>query len=209
MRSFPTSDYYNLTSQEFSNLVTIVARLFIGNNLMYYLVKTNQGMGYILCDTYDNICGKFKVFIDDKSSIKRISFKTPQGLDIDSVKMNKYPNFSLEPTDTSKQDALSIFSQGIFQYSRKQAKQFEMIMVQLLTDYCTKIKYADDIKERRKELQAKGNSDLLEKLYSASFIAVYDNSLNEITCYVAIDDNSLIQTRGAYGGRVQIKVCTF
>ena len=179
--------YSNLTRDEFNGLVKVIARIFIGNNLVFYIIATKDWTGYILCKAYDEICKTFKVSIEDKNSIKRINFKVPNDFDINMI---DYCGKSFKPTDTSKEDAYAIFPNGVFNYSPRNEHRIEFALKRTLNDYCS-VKYADEI-EADIKVQIKDETDkFVQSLKILPFVKIYDTFLEEVVGYVCVDTTKL------------------
>lgn len=176
--------YSILTKDELNSLVQVVSRIFVGNTLVFYLVRTSEGVGYITCDAFETICSNFKVSIDDKSSIKRIGFKSITGFSVDKLNNKSYRRVQLEPTDTSKNDVYSIFPNGIFVYDLRTELKVESTIKQILSNYC--------LKKYEKEIERDKRKEFFSLVTDLPFVEVFDTYLNEVIGYICVGDNTLI-----------------
>lgn len=172
--------YKKLTSEEVDNAVKIVARLFVGNTLYAYLLSDGSGVVYIHHDDYDRILKEFGVDIKDKSQIKRISFKTPEGFNPACPEMGSYGSYSFTPTDNSKEDFNQYFGgRHALGFSFKTAKLNAHKLEMFLNNLC-KQKF-------EKQISSDTTNRRVGAIKDYKWIEITDTDLGEVVGYCSVE----------------------
>lgn len=172
--------YKKLTSEEVDNAVKIVARLFVGNTLYAYLLSDGSGVVYVHRDDYDRVLKEFGVDIKDKSQIKRISFKTPEGFNPACPEMGSYGSYSFIPTDNSKEDFAQYFGgRHALGFSFRTAKMNAHKLEMFLTNLC-KQKF-------EKQISSDTTNRRIEAIKDYKWIEIVDTDLGEVVGYCSVE----------------------